>query len=293
MTNGKAPLTLEQLYRQGRKILAQSPIGEDAGFEAFLLFEKTFHLSREELLTRGGEFPAPLLEAEYRSLLEKRLAGQPLQYLLGEWEFFGHPFAVGPGVLIPRPETELLVELALQHLSSIPSPAVLDLCSGSGCIPISISLERPDAFCAGVELSPEAIPYFKKNLALNHCSRVFLVAGDVLHLPSIPELAGPFHAITSNPPYIPQGDLSHLQQEVQQEPSMALDGGADGLLFYRKLPEIAAARLAPGGLLAMEIGEDQGDAVAALVRQAGFDQVTVHPDPAGHDRVVTGVRGEW
>ena len=104
MTSGK--LTLEQLYRQGRKALAQSPsIGEDAGFEAFLLFQKVFHLSREELLVRGSQLPSPGQAEEFSRLLEKRLWGEPLQYLLGQWEFFGYPFVVGPGVLIPRPET--------------------------------------------------------------------------------------------------------------------------------------------------------------------------------------------
>ena len=288
MTNGK--LTLEQLYRQGRKTLAQSPsIGEDAGFEALLLFQKVFHLSREELLLQGNHLPSPAQEQEYAALLEKKLAGEPLQYLLGEWEFFGYPFAVGPGVLIPRPETELLVELVLEHLSGTTAPKVLDLCSGTGCIPITIAMEHPDTVCVGVELSEEALPYFRRNLELNHCDRVTIIPGDVLHLPAHPELTGPFHVVISNPPYIARKELPQLQKEVLREPQMALDGGDDGLLFYRRLPEIAFSLLAPGGLLAMEIGEDQGDAVAALTRQAGFQQVKVHQDPAGHDRVVTGL----
>lgn len=291
--NGPVPLwdgagSLEQLYRLGRRVLAERCSG-DTPMEAAFLFQKVFGLDRGALLARGREAAPPDKAQEYLALLERRLAGEPLQYLLGEWEFFGLPFRVGPGVLIPRPETELLVETALAAVESCPSPALLDLCSGSGCIPIALGSRRPDAKIWGVELSPAAMDYFRQNIAINGCGNVTALAGDVFDLP--PEVRGRrYRAITANPPYIRRGELPGLQAEVRREPAMALDGGADGLDFYRRLPALCAPLLEPGGALLLEIGEEQGEAVSALLAGAGFRRVTVKSDLSGLDRVVWGQR---
>ena len=191
-------------------------------------------------------------------------------------------------MLIPRPETELLVDAALKAVAGIPSPVVLDLCSGSGCVPGAIACCRPDARVTGVELSPEAFRYFRENASLNGAGNVTPLLGDAFALP--PEVRGPFAAITANPPYIRRGELASLQAEVQREPVLALDGGEDGLDFYRRLPGLCLPLLAPGGVLLLEIGEDQGKAVAGLAAAAGFRQVEVRKDLSGLDRVVLGRR---
>jgi len=255
--------------------------------EAAFLFQKAFGLDRGALLARGREIPDPEKAAEFLSLLERRLAGEPLQYLLGEWEFLGLPFRVGPGVLIPRPETELLAEAALAAAEGLPSPALLDLCSGSGCLPVALGNRRPDAQVWGVELSPEAMDYFRQNIGRNRCGNVTAVLGDVFALPE--EIARRrYQVITANPPYVRRDLLPTLQAEVRREPAMALDGGEDGLDFYRRLPRLCLPLLVPGGTLLLEIGEDQGAAVPALMAAAGYRDVTVKKDLSGLDRVVLG-----
>lgn len=288
MTSGEAPRTLNLLYRQARERLAGILAPDaDPGFEAAQLLEAAAGITRERLLRDGPLPPPPGAAQALEPLLLRRLAGEPLQYILGRWEFFGLPFLVGPGVLIPRPETEMLVDLALESVEGCPSPALLDLCSGSGCIPIAFGKARPDGTAAGVELSPPALEWFQKNIALNKAENVSAWAGDALEPPAQVS-ARAWQVITSNPPYIPSCQLPGLQTEVQREPAMALDGGEDGLRFYRRLPHLCRKLLAPGGLLLLEIGEDQGEAVPALLEEAGYREVTLRRDPSGHPRVVSG-----
>lgn len=286
-TDGSGVFTLEQLYRQGRTTLSQLPgAGDNSPMEAAFLFERVLGVSRGELLRRGAE-PAPAREAgEFLALVRRRAQGEPLQYLLGEWEFYGLPFAVGPGVLIPRPETELLVDAALSAAEDIPSPALLDLCSGSGCIPIALASRLPQARVWGVELSPEAMGYFRKNLLAHRLGNVTAVEGDVLALPE-EVTCRKYHVITANPPYIPHGELAGLQAEVRWEPGMALDGGTDGLDFYRRLPAICCPLLEPGGRLILEIGEGQGAAVAGLLENAGFQEIQITKDLSGLERRIS------
>lgn len=282
-------MTLSEYSRRLQDALAQAP-NADPGFEAFLLLEQVCGLRRGDI--SGGERRAtPEESAQLEELLTRRLGGEPLQYLLGQWEFYGLPVAVGPGVLIPRPETELLVDRALAEVAGIHSPVVLDLCSGSGCVPIAIAKERPDARVTGVELSGEALGFFAQNIQLNHIENLRAVQGDVL-APGGFTPPDPCHVITSNPPYIRRGELAGLQTEVIHEPAMALDGGEDGLDFYRALPGICLPLLQPGGLLLLEIGEDQGREVAELLTRAGYREVSVQKDYAGLDRIVSGRRAE-
>ncbi len=283
-------MTLNTTYRQLKDTLAKAPnAAEDPGFEASLLLEAVMGITREMLLRDGGREVLATEAEALNALVIRRKSGEPLQYLLGEWEFYGLPFAVGPGVLIPRPETELLVDEALRAVEGLATPMLLDLCSGSGCIPIAVAKNRPDAGVWGVELSEDAYSYFKKNIELNLAQNVTPVHGNALELP-LEILSRQWHVITSNPPYIASGQLSGLQAEVQQEPAMALDGGPDGLMFYRRLSTLCLPLLADGGLLAFEIGEDQGEAVKALLIQAGFVQISIKKDYAGHHRVVTGIK---
>lgn len=277
-------MTAEQCYRHLKNTFSKASL-PDPGLEAFFLLQGLYGITRTQLLSGTAVLPEDLSALE--TLTARRLAGEPLQYLLGQWEFYGLPFAVGPGVLIPRPETELLVDTALCALQGIPAPPILDLCSGSGCIPIAIAHCRPDAQVWGVELSEAAFGWMQKNILLNSVHNLTAIWGDVFQLPE--EISSRcWQLITSNPPYIAADAISDLQREVQFEPRMALDGGTDGLDFYRRIPAISFSLLQPGGLLLLEIGEDQGNAVSALLKEQGFTNVTVQKDPSGNDRMVSG-----
>ena len=255
-----------------------------AGFELDLLLEGSCSISKAQRLAHPEQELCPEKIAQIQSWLSRREAGEPLQYLLGWWEFYGRRFAVGPGVLIPRADTEILVEQALKELANTPSPRIADLCAGSGCVGLTVACERPDAEVALLELSPKAGEYCKKNI-LSLAPLCCFVQADVLK--NTAGLAN-MDAVLSNPPYIPSDDLPELQREVQHEPSLALDGADDGLRFYREIPFLWKKVLKPGGLLAFEIGFHQAQAVCALMRSAGFDSVRVVQDYGGNDRVVLG-----
>jgi release factor glutamine methyltransferase len=230
-------------------------------------------LSKEELGT-------------YRALIQRRLAGEPTQYVIGHKEFYGRRFAVDARVLVPRPETELLVEAALRSVPKDAPARVLDLCTGSGCVAITIAAERPQASVWATDLSPGALAVAKANAeALGVDGRVTFFEGDLLA--PVPAEAR-FDVIVSNPPYVKSGEIAGLQREVQQEPRLALDGGADGLDVIRRLVPAALARLKPGGLLALEIGEDQGAALRDIFARAGARDVTIEKDLAQHERLALG-----
>lgn len=281
------PVSIAALLQNGRERLAADRHNENCANEAYYLLNKLTGIRREQLALRGGEMVDPLLGGQYDALVTRRLKGEPLQYLLGEWEFYGLPMRVGSGVLIPRPETEELVKRVLAFVEPIKAPVLLDLCSGSGCIPIALAHCRPDATVWGVELSAAAYGYFCENTGLNGSKNVTPVMSDIFALPAA-VTGRRYHAITANPPYIATSAMDDLQREVHHEPLLALDGGNDGLDFYHRLPAIAKALLLDGGLLAMEIGEEQGQAVASLMTAAGFAEVAVHRDIFGNDRIVTG-----
>jgi len=215
--------------------------------------------------------------------VSRRLTGEPLQYIFGKWEFYGLPFFVGEGVLIPRPETELLVDIAVKRLGK--GSAVLDLCSGTGCIPISIAL-KTGAKCTAVELYDAAFGYLERNIALNGAD-VTAVKADALDGMLFGDAQ--FDAIFSNPPYLTGAEMDSLMREVAHEPKTALYGGEDGLDFYRALIPAWVGRLRTNGFMAVETGETQGNAVSEIMRAAGL-RPEVIKDCAGLDRVVIGER---
>ncbi len=232
-------------------------------------------LSKEELGT-------------YRGLIQRRLAGEPTQYLVGSKEFYGRRFAVDPRVLIPRSETELLVEAVLHDVKRDAPSRVLDVCTGSGCIAVTIAAERPQASVWATDLMPGALEVAKANAEAHQVdSRVTFFQGDLL-APLPP--GSTFDVIVSNPPYVKTGDLKTLQREVQREPKEALDGGPEGVTLIARVVEGALPRLKPGGLLAMEIGEDEGAAVKALLVRAGYHDVKIEKDLARHERLALGRR---
>ncbi len=215
-------------------------------------------------------------------LATRRTKGEPLQYLLGEWEFYGLPFVVGPGVLIPRPDTEHLVDAALQFLKSHPRAAVADLCAGSGCVGLAIQKNTPHCQVTLVEKSDEAFAYLQKNASVL-APKAKRVQADILA-----GGFGQYDLIVSNPPYICKGLLPNLQTEVLYEPKMALDGGEDGLTFYRGIVKHWLPCLQKGGALMVEIGYDQAAAVTALFADAGLTDVKTIQDYGKNDRVIIG-----
>lgn len=224
-------------------------------------------------------------QEQLRQLASRRLEGEPLQYLLGEWEFYGLTLKVGPGVLIPRPDTETLVEAGLSYLKGRTGCRVLDLCAGTGCVGLAVerSAKNISALYA-LEKEEAAFFYLKENLAAYE-SRIMPLHQDGL-APG-PE-ADRLDLILCNPPYLTGEDMESLQTEVRYEPPSALDGGEDGLDFYRRLTAVWKHRLNPGGLLAYEIGMGQQEDVTQILRQEGLEQIHWKEDLSGIVRVVAG-----
>ncbi len=253
----------------------------DARTDAWLLLTYICKIDRTFYYVHMDEAMSPELLAEYEAVLNKRAEHVPLQYITGEQEFMGIPFRVNEAVLIPRQDTETLVEEALKITR--PSMKVLDMCTGSGCILISILKNVVDVEGYGYDISKQAIKVAKENAKLNNVNATF-ERSDLFE-----EVVDKFDIIVSNPPYIPTDVIGGLMPEVAvYEPMQALDGKEDGLHFYRRIVAEASEYLNPNGRLLFEIGHDQGEAVSALMREAGFSGVRVIKDLAGNDRVVIG-----
>lgn len=215
--------------------------------------------------------------------VRRRLSGEPLQYIFGKWEFYGLPFLVGKGVLIPRPETELLVDIAAERLDK--DSIVLDLFSGTGCVPVSIA-KTVGAKCYAVELYDEAFGYLTKNIALNGAD-VTAIQADARDGTLFGDTQ--FDAVFANPPYVTGAEMRELPANVRFEPETALFGGEDGLDPYRAMIPAWVGRLAENGFMAVETGETQGEAVSAIMKANGLLPKIIK-DLSGHDRVVVGER---
>ncbi len=260
---------------------------EDYVFESRCIVESVLGLSRSELIANPDKPVARGDEAMICTMVNRRAEGYPLQYIIGKWEFFGLPFFVGEGVLIPRQDTETLVECVINNALNSDSLRILDLCSGSGCIPVALEKHIKNADISAVEYSDAALGYLRMNIQLNNSS-VKVYKGDVLD----PEFFLNFSEldiITSNPPYLTDEDMASLQKEVAFEPEMALSGGTDGLLFYRVITAFWKHCLKPGGKLYYEIGIHQEDDVSQILAENGFTNIETHPDLCGVIRVVSGV----
>ena len=231
----------------------------------------------------------PLTEeqaAKLEALTARRATREPLQYLCGSWPFLDFELAVGPGVLCPRADTEVVAEAAAQMLAGVQAPKVLDLCAGTGCLGLGVKRFCPEADVTCVEKSPEAFRYLKKNAvsALKQ-GTARAVEGDLFNYwQGLPE--GELDLIVSNPPYLTAAEMQQLQPEVAREPAMALEAGEDGLVFYRALAEHYQNALRPGGALALEIGWQQREAVTALLAANGWVDITCRKDYGGNDRCI-------
>ena len=281
------PKTYNELYISTRAALKRAGV-EAYSLEARLLVSHAVGKSKEAFLRDLRLYTSTENEQKINALLQRRLAGEPLAYLIGEWEFYGLPIKVTPDVLIPRMDTEVLVETAVNALVGRKMDArILDLCSGSGCIGCAISHDLPAARLVMVDISDRALEVSKQNLRLNRQNRTICLKADALAKP--PMSIGTFDLIVSNPPYVPSFEILTLDSSVRDyEPLGALDGGEDGLMFYRAIVRNWKGVLRPGGQLMFEVGETQADAVSDLMRGAGFRDIATVEDTAGVRRVVTG-----
>ena len=276
-------MTIRGLYEYIRCSLINGGI-ENAGFEAEQLL-CSVGIDKITLIAEPNTEIAADISEEMRARVGRRLSGEPLQYILGEWEFYGLPFKVGEGVLIPRQDTETLVDVSLSFLEkrSRTERKTLDLCAGSGCIGIALA-KLAAAEVTSVEKSPQAFAYLKENTALNGIE-VNAVLGDVLTDDTV---RGEFDLIVSNPPYLTESDMRSLQKEVEFEPKAALYGGSDGMDFYKRILEIYPKKLKSGGMIAVEIGMGQEVSVSAIFRENGL-QPRLEKDLRGIYRIVHGI----
>ena len=285
--------TLESLLKKGTTILKDNGL-EEAGLDAWLLLEFKTGKNRAYYFAHGDEPVSDETAAEYLTLIDRRAGHIPVQQLTHQAFFMGYEFYVNENVLIPRQDTETLVEEALKHLGDVENPEILDMCTGSGCILLSLLLERQDACGTGVDVSPEALEVAKKNAGILKVeNRADFVESDLFSAPYFCEKggkdSGKYDILISNPPYIATEEIETLMEEVRlHDPRKALDGMEDGLYFYRILAEECAKHLTPGGHVYFEIGYDQGMAVKELLDNHGFKDTRVIQDLAGKDRVVCG-----
>ena len=280
-------ITYNNLYLDIRQQLRKAGI-EAATLEARELVCFGTGKSREELTRDGGLYASPELERQVRSLVDRHLAGEPVAYLIGEWEFYGLSLDISPDVLIPRPDTEVLAGQAIEYIQTLGECRVLDLCAGSGCIGLAVASQAPQARVVLGEYSDAALKVCRQNIRRNGLSgRVVPMQADAREKPE--RSLGEFQCIVSNPPYIPRADIETLDASVKDsEPHLALDGGEDGLDFYQTISGKWKDALAPGGRLYFEVGIGQADSVLRIMRAQGFGDIQIVKDLHDIPRVVFG-----
>ena len=280
-------ITYNNLYLDIRQQIRKAGI-EAATLEARGLVCFGTGQSREDLARDGGLYASPELESQVRSLVDRHLAGEPVAYLIGEWEFYGLPLDISRDVLIPRPDTEVLAGQAIEYIQTLGECRVLDLCAGSGCIGLAVASQAPQARVVLGEYSDAALKICRQNIRRNGLTgRVVPMQADAREKPE--RALGEFQCIVSNPPYIPRADLEPLDASVKDyEPHLALDGGEDGLDFYQTISGKWKEALAPGGRLYFEVGIGQADTVLRIMRAQGFGDIQIVKDLHDIPRVVFG-----
>jgi release factor glutamine methyltransferase len=288
-------VNLSGILMQGVRRLRGAGI-DSARLDAELLLGSALGMSRKELIVAAARNLSLAESDRYEDLLKRRLNREPLAYITGQQEFWSLDFIISSDVLVPRPETELLVEIALKELANLADtkvPRILELGTGSGAIAVALATESPQAQIVATEISPAALAIARRNACRNGVSKAIrFLQGDLF--PALgKELENDFDLVVSNPPYIPRGEISNLEAEVSRwEPRAALDGGVDGLDFYRRIAEEAPDYLRQGGAVAVEIGATMGSLVLALFRNsAAYLDTQVHQDYSGRDRVIVARTG--
>jgi len=281
-------ITYNDLYLDIRRELRLAGVAA-ATLEARELVCFATGKTKEQLAMDGRLYASPELEKRVRDLTARHLAGEPVAYLIGEWEFFGLPLDISSDVLIPRPDTEVLAQEAIDYLKTLTGEIrVLDLCAGSGCIGLAVASQVPGARVVLGEYSDAALKICRQNIRRNGLSgKVVPIQMDALQKPD--RALGEYHCIISNPPYIPSADIAGLDTSVKDyEPLLALDGGEDGLDFYRSIVQQWKEALLPGGRLYFEVGIGQADDVLRIMRREGFGDIQVVKDLNEIPRVVFG-----
>ena len=267
---------------EAKKLLAKNLNPQEA---RDIIFFVTGLNSQEQLLNYKKEL-TDNEENKVKDILFKRINGYPLQYILGKWTFMGRDFSVGEGVLIPRDDTEVVVLSVIPYLKQNNKARIIDLCSGSGIIAVTLKCMFPQCEVHALELSEKALPYLKRNIE-SLAPDVILHQGDLNLLCECFE-DNYFDLVISNPPYIQSEVIPTLQTEVKREPKMALDGGTDGLDFYRSITQKWSNKLKPGGMMAFELGEGQFDMVKAMMKEKGFENISEYKDIGNIQRAING-----
>lgn len=275
-------LLLHNLMREGAERLGTGPHPQRARADAELLLLSVLGKNKAWLMAHGAEEVTAARAASYNELVTQRLAGEPIQYILGEAEFYGLPFRVTRDVLIPRPETEHLMERALELAAAFAEPRIVDIGTGSGAIAVALADQLPSAAVTAIDISAPALAVARENALRNGAARIRFLEGDLL----APVNGESFELVVSNPPYVPAADRASLSVEVREfEPELALFAGSDGLDIYRRLIPAAFAALPPGGFLLLEIGFGQSAQITHLLARSGFAQIEFVADLQGIARV--------
>ncbi len=279
-------MTIFEAYNHTKQKLKSAGI-LDSVLEAKLIIKHITGLTNTQILTEYTKELTEFQQNNLTAILRQREIRYPLQYILGEWGFYKYRFKVGVGVLIPRSDTEVLVEECVKYLNDKPKAHILDLCAGSGCIGISLARDFPKSAVVLLEKYPEAMRYIEENIKLNDAYNAIALSGDVI-LGSASEQR--YDLIVSNPPYIPPSEMTIVSPETKFEPETALLGGEDGLDFYKAIINNYKNSLKDGGMLAFEVGINESERVSALLKQADFTNIRISKDFNDIERVVTALK---
>lgn len=275
-------MNIFEAYNSTKKALESSGI-EDCAFEAKQIIKHITGLRSSEILMNYTKELSEFQRNNLTAVLKQRELRYPLQYIFGEWSFYGRDFYVGPGVLVPRADTETVIEVCTDYLKDKKEPKILDLCAGSGCIGITLAKEKEDSDCLMVEKYPEAMRYAEKNIPRNKAENARVIAGDVFEGTGNGEK---YDLIVSNPPYVAENGTEECSPETKYEPQTALLGGTDGLKFYRAITENYKDSLKEKGMLCFEVGIGQADSVKEILNAAGFTDIGAKEDLNGIERAV-------
>ncbi len=279
-------MTIFEAYNHTKLKLKTAGI-EDSVFEAKIIIKHITGLTNTEILTEYTKELTEFQQNNLTAIIRQREIRYPLQYILGEWAFYKYKFKVGTGVLTPRSDTEILVEECVKFLADKPKARIIDLCSGSGCIGISLACDYPDSAVVLLEKYPEAMRYIEQNVKFNEAYNTMNVLGDIFEGTAN---EGEYDLIVSNPPYIPPCEMDTVSPETKFEPQEALLGGEDGLDFYRAIIKNYKNSLKQGGMLAFEVGINEAKSVAVLLEQSKFINIKITNDLNAVERVVTAIK---
>lgn len=277
-------MTIFEAYNSTKKKLEECGI-EDYVFESKQIIKHITGLSATEILTHYNRDLTEFQENNLVALVHQREVRYPLQYIFGEWDFYGRPYYVGPGVLVPRADTEILAEQCTKYLKERENAEILDLCSGSGCIGITLALECKNSNVSLVEKYTEASRYLEKNIKRHNAENAKFIKGDIFEGAASDKK---YDLIVSNPPYV--SNMAEISPETTFEPETALKAKDEGLEFYKAITKIYKNSLKPNGMLCFEVGINQANKVAEIMKSEGFEDITVTKDLNGIDRVVSAVK---